>query len=1444
MVARRDYWNDRLKILMNMRKFTALILCFFYTGLLFGQAKEPYLVYQKPCTNFKRTAYKLSKDYFEIEEEIEGVVTAKWYGRHYDLSLEKLSQNKPVKRYYSYESLIFGYFDSLKLWDLKGNKQMELYNIVQDRANNLKLVIRGYLKNKLNYELVSTNGRSLINSYEKWDSEIKRLRQKNFLTSSVYRYFDSLTFYHQQSPYVSYSKVQNNANDKRRLDYIQTFWKKNGKQRVSYSLSNGEQDVVWRKDSLLQFKGYKITEAISAVEDEYTTYYPSGKVQFTWIAKGENIQIYEFYENGKLKKEKKLRMVQAMSKRAFEDFRIRQVANQEFYCPFAWAPHILENETHFAKDGGKVFEFKQTITDDFCKVLFKSKDGSGLMEQVELPAYRIDFDQLSIPKLEDVKRDSFLATTTINGKLEKRKLSKSQAFQVLNKYARSLKVPALLGYNTEIQERFNLFFDKTNVPRLQGTPLEFNYDYTENRVKRTLHSSKKYKYLSTVRTDLFNVFSELIKKDVAVKKDFEACLFGIWDKNKNQYITKPEYSFIESNTKRNYYSKQVYFKASKDNIEYVILNAKGKVVYKQEGDFYFRWNVPSGNKPAYYTFRKHRDSAYVLFTPAFRKIGSYQALPRVEMLDNGALQLHFYRQKTQIFYINQSQNAVRLDVAEPLNHLSKGLYYLSNQIVEFDSLGLNTIFKASSRIKKYHSSLVYFDLDSLYVMTKRWNDFDIESISMDDPKSFLNTAWLYLGYNKRNLNYFVYSDNGKFGALNLRLVPLLKPEWDKVGEDFFAFKDTERYMFNHSGGVLSFPYKLVYSDNSYRAQYKVYKDSENELKLLYKNTWFPMPIEEVLNFRDANKKSKRLQLIFTKSGEVYTQSYFGFYRVDLSLSGLVKSALNQKDYVLINNEITSRAYDTIYSQTTTSSINAFVNSYFPNLRAYSNDSLYLLMKNGRQEVYQKNKSGSKEFLVQEEVYGYTNDYQFYYNDCQGTQKLPDGVWDFKVYGKMPSSIMALHFADEKMVANTRAMQSQRFYSKYKDPNEYNNWQELYNEKSYVLYNKELKKKSSFMFNGKLKTFDNHLQAELKYGTYRLVNNQLEDVLPIKSYNKITKAYGFYMIVSNGIYYRFQPSSNKLDTLNEKVKFWDSTNYAVVRNKTLIVYDYDQNVVLKTEAYGLNEMGEWRHLLGKSCLSCNFVWNGSASSNSTHFNKLTDLQKQFLLSLSFANNFCNISKKQGANYMRSKTFPEYTYFHERMDKYYAKQKSVKSSKSYIEDDVDYEMEIEEVAIEYSRHSSRSGSGYYANYDDPGSFNNAKNDMQGAINNMSLRSSNVNFLTSGLVVLQDLSYRKYGPDLILELKDSGYALLNMADLVDPGKKDSLEKYLNHQISINPNYWGVTCQADLDKYNFVRFQQMFHINSGTVNFSLPGKSAIRVNKVTFGYFVKPEYQKYFKL
>jgi hypothetical protein len=1434
----------------------------YFVSFLLGEGREPVLVYKKPCTNYKRVAYQLPNYKYEIVEQIGTIITAKWYGSYSNLDLAKLSSQPKFSTWYSSNN-DWNYFDSLKLWDRKGEQQLEIHRFKPDESrSNYQVRMYGYQKGKKLYMAVFNNVRVIIGKYKAYHEEVVKGLKHHHIPMGLGSYLVSLTYYDKEIKYVTYEKEVENRIGNTHL-FIQKFWGKNGEQLQRNNIFTDFYQLYWRHDSLILENGRRGKNKDSKLDASYNARFPNGELQYEWEAKGESVVFKEYYSNGVLKHFKNIRMLEGRSPEYNKYSYKLQKKDNGFYSPYLLSKHMVVDEELFDTLGEKLFAYNQEVKDDLLKFHFAGKINSVEQSQtLTIPSYLISLDNIFKQNDTAIKQDSFHFHIK-HGKNDYQGWNNKQEILAIYKnYFNNLDFTQLMNNDYGLKDYYKEIQNNDGMTIIKAIPVFKNKKSYFDRYDtfQLISQPKRNRYRNGPNSDLSNDYYELVNLNIKVKKDFDACLYGLWSEDKNMYVVKPEYSFISKANANDYYGRQVYFKASKDNNEFVVINGNGKVVYKQKGDFYFKWQNSRYNKPSYYQIRAHRDSAMIYYTRAFREIGRFNNVQKISELRNDAMQFTFRDGSNMIYYVNWKQKAVKEYYPGSLMNLNRDVYIAGNQLCVFDTNGVIPFYTAASEIKKIGNRVwAYADQTNLIVLKSDWSEIKKYTIEMDTPQGFLdflvNEGKKSYYYQKKNKKYYyVYSKNKKYGALDLRLNALLSPIYDVVRNDYFAVRGTKKYLFSSNGDTVAFPYRFISSGEFYNYEYKLYKD-KNEFKLSYDNSWFPIRMKDIFEFIPIGQVKNRyqnIQLILGDDDQYYYYYHRGFALLSTELNGSIKSLINRKQYLFLDNKIVGRAYDTIYSQTTLGTINQMINSYYPGLRAYSSDSLFILQQNGTKEVYQNNTPGSKEYLVNEEVYGYTKNYEHYYNNCGGIFKLPNGVWQFKSYQKQAFPYLALHFSTEREVVKTLDINKESYFNRYKNPNKYNNWQDRYNSRSYndfndyYLYNKESNKTSKHPFNGELKSFDGHLQLKIGWAKYKLIDQDFKEVLPIASYSSIVKRYDNYYIKNKDLSYRYQLSTKRFDTLGRNVSYWDSLHYAISKDEKVILYNYDGAVLYDFSTYGINEMHKWEWMLKDTCQSCNYTWNGASSRSKSAYNKLTKFQQQFLFALSLKGDFSYQPIQAKPEYVKSKVYPDYKYFHERLDGYMNKIPDIKSEHSFEEGE-EYEM-FDAVMVDdggpISR-SIRSGFNKQTNENLDSLYSEKyKEPFQKELERMSLRSREVNFLSNGLVILEHQNYRIYTPSIILELKDSAYQLLSFMDIVDEDKKDSLLKLLKHKISLKPEYWGITCQADLDQFSFIEFAEMFHLNSVSFTFRKPNKSTyISIYYKDLVNFIKPQYQTYFR-
>ncbi|MCB9263351.1 MAG: hypothetical protein H6607_13345 [Flavobacteriales bacterium] len=885
-----------------------------------------------------------------------------------------------------------------------------------------------------------------------------------------------------------------------------------------------------------------------------------------------------------------------------------------------------------------------------------------------------------------------------------------------------------------------------------------------------------------------NVFNaNLHDLHASIKKDFELCLYGIWSRTQGKYTAPPEYIEIVGLNPE----YPIFFKATKDYKEFLVINGQNEVLFRSNENF------RSGKVGEFY-YVQMSDGTHV-FTPEFKEMHVNETL-----YDFGTYQNHvIIRDETenQTLVFSVTKDSVIKEVFSNylfdarLKEGSQNLYLLHDHftIYTFRNNGIQPIYTTDDTIYTVDKD----DLSFMIAINKtNWRFIHFEnpylisySIETDSQQNLFDE----INYRRQkwgssnNLSYSdniaVYYNKGKKGCINGKLFPVLLPEWDDIDVgNYVATKEGKSYRFNTSGDRILLPFSRV--EIEYKESKIAMFVSDDRKTLDYQGMLYHLvsPIKHAGWFTTSYSEDRYGDVfisVITEDGAIYELNWHSLRKLETPATGIFTHASTDKKTIYLNGEQVGQEYDRVYKVGEIKFLNPLLKSA-NQLNAVIGNVTYSIDLSDK-TIKQTNSAIGREQEINGHIFGYDNQFKLYYNACDKIRYLPDSFQSYQLFELYNSDLV---------LASTQP----------KNDGYYNS--------NYYLTNLITGKTSTYQISGSIFPQDNYLLVRDASSRYHLIDENLNEILPFSAIQKVTFMSDYAFIRTGKQWYRYNLSTKKTDTLNFELKYFDREKYACTTDHEIRVYNYKNELLATSDRYFLDDLTQLESL------NISDTFSGLKRYVYSNISHITPLQSSFLkvfhlMTWNIGNDY------RGGGQLRLVDFPDKTY-HEEKEKYLSKNEEVETDRFVVEEEFGfgerYEM-FEEGMIEFEVYSgdsyfSHPFKGYKANFEEQNL------EFEKYLTSLDFDYENFYFLPNGLVKVSFSSnysggYPHTNCGLYIELRDSGYKLWTFENIFDTTKLTQLTEYLQHQVSLNPSFWGVTCSQDLEKYNLEYFAKKFEIN-----------------------------------
>lgn len=983
--------------------------------------------------------------------------------------------------------------------------------------------------------------------------------------------------------------------------------------------------------------------------------------------------------------------------------------------------------------------------------------------------------------------------------------------------------PTSLGFleydKNKILSLFNLFSQEeeyTKTPFIreadpQNKPEYIRADYLL-RGKRMLSPILKDTIIQLATMSPNSLFTSYKDENLKIKKDFVSCLFGVWSQSAASYEIPCKYMEIQK-------INSSYYQVTSDFSDYQIINLKNEVVFETQ-------EKPNVRQHRNYYVVQARDSSFV-FDNNWALIHTTDKAYSYYTIKNIRNSLIIYEKdidESRIFSKNVD-SVQMISIPGELSYLQiktnnnlNELVYNTNNIYQVLPEGPKLIHQTTDSLStvriNYKSTLVSVHKNEITIYGADNEHFTKYNLVIDDFYKWVYNLkqmddYTYRG--SKNSGLLIYQYAGKKGLLSSTLLPILSPEWDDISIQHHILKKAENlYLFDNYGNTSLLPNKMVKLEtktNRYRNDRDnttlVYYDDKtlalSDNKFIFN---FLKPIQTVgifsTSFNTTNDYKKNIAIVAV-NGDLYVNSGSLFTK-DQSATGTFQDAESGQSILYSEGKKIGTSYDKVYQVGQMEYLNPLLTAAIQ-VKATDGTHTYKIDLNDA-TVTQLNALGGKETEINGHILGYDKYYKLYHNDCDNIRYFPDTLKRFKIPTSQNSNFVLAY--------NHTALQY-RSYS-----------QRLYP----YLYSLKTQKISTYKVRQLTEIGEHTLVITPTYK--KVVDKDMNEILPFKNLKEVVFKDNYYFFKQNKSWFRYYLGNQRLDTLKDELTYADPEKYVSVSGALMSIYTYENKLLTQSKNGFLDK------LIDIEKTQIDYPKNITAIINRY---KLDRLQEAWVKSIFLFSDELKNKKKVSVKYT---DFPTKEYYEEQLAKTSSSKRDIFSD-GYGSSGGDYFID-EMIDMEEGDYGS-------SKYDDyKVAFSAMNNAFESKLNKLQFTIDDFNYMKNGLVAF-DNSKRSYGPhkdyELYIKLQDTGYQVWTFATIFDEARVDSLHKFLLHQISLNPSFWGVTCNEDMEKYDLNFFAARFRITEEyftilAANYNFISSDKMKLTYADLQYFMTTEAQR----
>ncbi|MCB9263352.1 MAG: hypothetical protein H6607_13350 [Flavobacteriales bacterium] len=939
-----------------------------------------------------------------------------------------------------------------------------------------------------------------------------------------------------------------------------------------------------------------------------------------------------------------------------------------------------------------------------------------------------------------------------------------------------------------------------NAPVLQASSAYFTQNiWTPSpNLSKSLWSSDSITILEKeeeykVKSRKANVYDYL---NVTVKKDFETCLFGLWSLTQDKYTTSPQYLEISALG-----SDGSFFKVTDDYHSYLIIDAKNKVLFSSYSDFEVE---PFG---AFYKLLQN-DTLY-FFSPEFNLVFKVKQTATMNAYGQHLWVLDEENNRTHFFTL-QRDTIITHSIADKLTETTLKYHFRRfhvftdmHHIYQLQTKGLTEVWATSDTILAVKTRSDYMDFIASFKGNKL-SFYDVTNtrlkaytLEMDNPQETLNELterrnyWRNKGYFTKSDDFLIYTFQGKKGCFNGTLLPVLAPEWDDIDvENKIATKLGLKYKFNDGGDVFTLPQECV-ETNILGVRCNFYVNREKGIVVVKDRMYYLASLIECIGiFKhgfDENYEFHQAVLITTDNRMYQIQSDSLWLMQDAT--GILRVINSTDKYVYVYGERLEFPFDRVDQMGGEIWLNTMIKAN-ETLKVTDGRHTYLLDLSNKEKRIADDRGG-QEKEIWGQVYGYNALGQLYYRNCDNYVFYPECYVHMKVLNHQNINLLLITTDYEKDKGNGLPF--------------------------YLLMNPDTKQTTNFWIRPYVYDAGKYCMVQDSRNFYHVVDADLNEMLPFSEMKEVQYKYNHYYVYCQNRWYRYSLENKKVDTLSTELRYFDEKKYSCIEQGEIRVYTYEHILLAASGSYFIDNLTTITELdIQDSVISYNYWYYFYDGQMPYYSSRQKMLFKAFMLT-------------EGYNSVNSTLptidFPEYMNITE-------KQRKIKSRGCNLKP-VDRNDESDMYAEEFDRYVYRDSTflkGANLNQRDWVAY--VKSILEHRLAHLNLRYDDFYCYSNGLL---------YYHGLYIELLDSGYRCWTFENIFDTTKLTSLTEYLQHQVSLNPSFWGVTCSQDLEKYNLEYFAAKFGIENKVFFFQQPDNnqqsSGLRLTYDDLKEYMTPE-------